>query len=133
MPVAFTPRRILVAVDFSEPSRTALRFGARLAVQCSAELHVLHAEDPLLSAAARAGGIDLRDETLEELPRFIDASALPPGAWSASPTAAGAFDPIAPRGLRMDGPSLDHRQRWNDVGQFEGSVQRLRQASGGRR
>jgi nucleotide-binding universal stress UspA family protein len=89
VPVAFTPRRILVAVDFSEPSRTALRFGARLAVQCSAELHVLHAEDPLLSAAARAGGIDLRDETLEELPRFIDASALPPGAWSASPTAAG--------------------------------------------
>lgn len=74
----FPPRRILVPVDFSEPSRTALRFGARLAVHCDAALHVLHAEDPLLSAAAEAGGIDLRAQTLEEVTGFIQSSALPP-------------------------------------------------------
>jgi len=66
----FPPARILTAVDFSEPSRTALAFAARLAVQCSAELHVMHAEDPLLSAAARRRGIDLAAESREALRAF---------------------------------------------------------------
>lgn len=61
------PRSILAAVDFSDASRVALQFAARLAHQCQAELHVLHAEDPLLNAAARHHGIDLSSETREEL------------------------------------------------------------------
>ncbi len=75
------PRSILAAVDFSEPSRVALTFAARLAKQCHAVLHVLHAEDPLLHAAAEASGIDLTGETREELGRFM-LTASPTGDWS---------------------------------------------------
>ena len=64
------PRAILAAVDFSEPSRVALDFAARLARQCHATLHVLHVENPLLTAAANAEGLDLAHETREELTRF---------------------------------------------------------------
>jgi nucleotide-binding universal stress UspA family protein len=64
------PRSILAAVDFSRPSGVALDFAARLARQCQATLHVLHVEDRLLSAAAKAEGIDLTRETHEELTRF---------------------------------------------------------------
>ena len=49
---AIPPRRILAATDFSEGSRVALTFAGRMAKQCHGTLHVLHAEDPLLSAAA---------------------------------------------------------------------------------
>jgi nucleotide-binding universal stress UspA family protein len=64
-------KRILVGVDFSEPSRTALAFAARLALHGGGELDVLHVQDPLLMAAARNAGIDLRAESGEELKRFI--------------------------------------------------------------
>ena len=64
-------RRILVGVDFSDPSRTALAFAARLAVHGGGELIVLHVPDPLLMAAARNAGIDLRTESADELTRFI--------------------------------------------------------------
>src|SRR5688572_7851814 len=64
------PRTMLAAVDFSEGSRAALAFAARLAVQCGSRLHVLHAEDPLLCAAAQHQGRNLSEETLEELRRF---------------------------------------------------------------
>jgi nucleotide-binding universal stress UspA family protein len=64
------PRSILTAVDFSEPSRVALEFATRLARQCQTTLHVLHVENRLLTAAARAEGIDLTRETREELARF---------------------------------------------------------------
>jgi len=69
------PRSILTAVDFSEPSRVALEFAARLSRQCGAALHVLHVEHPLLTAAARAEGIDLTHETREELTRFTAHAA----------------------------------------------------------
>ncbi len=75
------PRSILAAVDFSDASRVALGFAARLAKHCHAQLHVLHAEDPLLAAAARATGVDLARETREELGRFMQA-AFPAGDWS---------------------------------------------------
>src|SRR5688500_17578598 len=71
------PRSILAAVDFSEPSRVALEFAARLANQCRAALHVLHVEDPLLSAAAKAQGIDLRRASCDELTCFTAASRGP--------------------------------------------------------
>jgi nucleotide-binding universal stress UspA family protein len=70
------PRSILAAVDFSEPSRVALEFAARLANQCQATLHVLHAEDPLLAAAARVGRVDLLRETREGLARFTAGIAV---------------------------------------------------------
>lgn len=79
----FPPRAILAAVDFSEPSRVALTFAARLAKQCKAHLHVLHAEEPLLANAARAAGIDLTAETRAELGAFMQR-ASPAGEWTPS-------------------------------------------------
>ncbi len=64
------PRTVLAAVDFSDGSRAALTFASRLAIQYGCSLHVLHAEDPLLCAAARLEGRTLSAETLEELRRF---------------------------------------------------------------
>jgi nucleotide-binding universal stress UspA family protein len=72
------PRVILVAVDFSESSRVALTCAARLAQQCAAELHVLHAEDPLLTVAAANANVDLTAEMRDELQRFIHL--VPPAA-----------------------------------------------------
>lgn len=38
-------KKILVPVDFSEPARHALDFGARLAEQCQCELTIVHVSD----------------------------------------------------------------------------------------
>jgi nucleotide-binding universal stress UspA family protein len=73
----FPPRRILAAIDFSEPSRVALTMAARLAAHDGGELHVLHAEDPLLCAAARARGISLSVQARDELKTFIAETRLP--------------------------------------------------------
>ena len=73
----FPPRRILAAIDFSEPSRVALTMAGRLAAHDRGELHVLHAEDPLLCAAARARGISLSVQARDELKAFIGETALP--------------------------------------------------------
>ena len=75
------PRIVLAAVDFSESSRTALTFAARLAKHAGARLHVVHAQDPLLASAARAAGIDIDAETRAELSTFMQ-SAPPAGEWS---------------------------------------------------
>jgi len=77
----FPPQAVLAAVDFSEPSRVALGYAVRLARQCNATLHVLHAEDPLLAGAARAAGIDLTSETREQLDAFMQ-DAAPAGQWA---------------------------------------------------
>jgi universal stress protein A len=77
----FPPRVVLAAVDFSESSRTALTFAARLARHADARLHVVHAQDPLLAQAARAAGVDIDAETRAELTRFM-ATAAPAGDWS---------------------------------------------------
>jgi nucleotide-binding universal stress UspA family protein len=74
----FPPRRVLAAVDFSEPSRVAAAMAVRLARQCGAELHVVHAEDPLLCAAARTENVDLMTEAREELTAFT-AALVPHG------------------------------------------------------
>jgi nucleotide-binding universal stress UspA family protein len=74
------PRSILVPVDFSEPSRVALMCGARLARHCGAELHTLHAQAPLLDAAAAMQDIDLLGGTRRELASFMQ-SAPPAGDW----------------------------------------------------
>jgi nucleotide-binding universal stress UspA family protein len=70
------PTRILAAIDFSDASRVALTMAARFARQCRAKLHVLYAQDPLLSAAAEARTIPLAAETEREIERFV-ASAWP--------------------------------------------------------
>ena len=75
------PKVVLAAVDFSESSRTALSFAARLARHADARLHVIHAQDPLLAHAARAAGVDIDAETRAELTTFME-SAPPAGDWS---------------------------------------------------
>ena len=75
------PRIVLAAVDFSESSRTALIFAARLAKHAGARLHVVHAQDPLLARAAYATGADIDAETRTELSAFMQ-SAAPAGDWS---------------------------------------------------
>ncbi|MBI4264360.1 MAG: universal stress protein [Acidobacteria bacterium] len=75
-------RSILAGVDFSEPSRVALDLAARLGRQCGAALHVVHAEDPLLTAAARHHGIDLSSDTLAELRAFVERT---PAAHACTP------------------------------------------------
>ena len=69
------PSTILVAVDFSDASLTALSCAARLAKHSRAELRVVHVEDPLLSAAAAERGIHLAEESREELGRVVDRVA----------------------------------------------------------
>ena len=68
------PHNILASTDFSEASRVAVIFAACLAKQCHATFHLLHAEDPLLAAAAQHAGIDLNRDTREALQDFIGAA-----------------------------------------------------------
>jgi nucleotide-binding universal stress UspA family protein len=75
------PQVVLAAIDFSESSRVALAFAARLAKHCDAQLHVLHAEDPMLASAARSKGVDLAAETRSELGAFMQSS-FPAGDWA---------------------------------------------------
>ena len=70
------PRHALVGVDFSESSRVALAFAARLMVHSGGELDVLHVQDPLLTEAARTAHVNLGAESVEELRRFI--ASTPP-------------------------------------------------------
>jgi nucleotide-binding universal stress UspA family protein len=77
----FPPRIVLAAVDFSESSRRALTFAARLARHAGGRLHVVHAQDPLLAHAARAAGVDIDGETRAELSAFMQ-TAPPSGDWS---------------------------------------------------
>jgi len=65
------PRIVLAAVDFSPGALAALDFAARLATQCSADLHVLHAVPAPLVQAAHTSGHDVRTEMLEELRRVL--------------------------------------------------------------
>jgi nucleotide-binding universal stress UspA family protein len=60
-------RKILVPVDFSEPSKTALHYARELALQSGAELHLLHvADDPMLLAGWTALAAGSMMETGEE-------------------------------------------------------------------
>jgi nucleotide-binding universal stress UspA family protein len=77
----FPPRIVLAAVDFSESSRTALTFAARLAKHADATLHVVHAQDPLLAAAARAAGVDIDADSRAELSALMQRTP-PAGEWS---------------------------------------------------
>ena len=70
-------RRILCPVDFSECSRTALRYARELARRGDGTLTVFFANDPLLGAAAAAAAYDVRALTAQtdrELRRFVARS-----------------------------------------------------------
>jgi len=64
---------VLCAVDFSEPSRRALRYAAAVASRGDGRLAVLHVNDPMLIAAARAAcpNLDLAGRNAKELNRFV--------------------------------------------------------------
>ena len=67
------PRRILVGVDFSLASRTALALASVIAGRAGAELHVLHALDPALAAAADTLGSGLIARRYRDLERITAA------------------------------------------------------------
>ena len=82
---------LLCPIDFSEPSRGALRYAAAIAAHTGAKLTLLTVNDPLLAqAAAMAGGPGSLDrDALNELERFFDDTL------SAQPTRARAEFAVA--------------------------------------
>jgi nucleotide-binding universal stress UspA family protein len=76
---------VLCPVDFSEPSRRALRYAAAFAAHVEASLTVLFVNAPLLSTAAAAAGYDERrlgEQTERQLRRFVAQSLSTRGAAS---------------------------------------------------
>lgn len=70
-------QHVLCPVDFSEYSRTALRYGAALSRRGGGRLTVIFVNDPLLGSAAAAAAYDVRAleaKTLGELKRFVARS-----------------------------------------------------------
>jgi nucleotide-binding universal stress UspA family protein len=74
-------RSVLCPIDFSEPSRLALRYAAAIASHGTATVRVVYANDPLLVAAAAAALHDrsLAKRSAKELQDFVD-STLPAGS-----------------------------------------------------
>jgi nucleotide-binding universal stress UspA family protein len=71
-------RSILSPVDFSEPSRLALRWAAAFAARFGSRLTVVSVVDPLLAEAARVRlGRDLAKQETEPALREFAAGALP--------------------------------------------------------
>ena len=65
---------VLCPVDFSNPSRAALRYAADMASAAKGQLIVLFVNDPLLDAAAAAAAYDTKElarRTDAELKRFV--------------------------------------------------------------
>jgi universal stress protein A len=93
-------RSILCPVDFSQPSRIALRYAAALAARSHGHLSILYVNDPLLLAAA---GIALHDRTLAtrnlaELRRLVEstvsAEVLKPAQFDTAVTSGTPADEI---------------------------------------
>jgi nucleotide-binding universal stress UspA family protein len=70
----FPPRSILCPIDFSSASRAALQHARAIASRFGAEETVLYVEDPFLSQAARAAGVDAAT-TEAELRQFVERVA----------------------------------------------------------
>lgn len=90
------PTAILCPIDFSEPSRGALRYAAAVAAYFHARLTVLTVNDPLLEQAAdMAGGTgSLRAAAKSETERFFQDtfSGRPPEAQTEVAVASGKPD-----------------------------------------
>jgi nucleotide-binding universal stress UspA family protein len=71
----------LCPVDFSEPSRTALRYAGAAADHFGARMLVMSVDDPLLATVAATRG-ELAGATARELREFVDAT-LPIGSGPA--------------------------------------------------
>ena len=73
---------LLCPVDFSEPSRAALRYAAAIADHFGALLTVVTVDDPLLTeVAATTGRVPpLAQESQEELRKFVDESLPDPSS-----------------------------------------------------
>ena len=76
------PQRVLAAVDFSEPSRTALSCAARLARHCRSELHIVHVPPLGLHTQASRRASGFAADISENLRAFVDAT---PHAATAHP------------------------------------------------
>jgi nucleotide-binding universal stress UspA family protein len=74
---------ILCPVDFSDPSREALRYAFRFTERFSATLVVLNVVDPLLANVSSLYQTDLLEESRAELRTFVDEAASPASAASA--------------------------------------------------
>jgi nucleotide-binding universal stress UspA family protein len=74
-------RSVLCAIDFSEPSRLALRYAEAIALRGDARLSAVFVSDPLLEAAAAAAlhNRDLARWSADELQAFIDATLTADG------------------------------------------------------
>jgi nucleotide-binding universal stress UspA family protein len=95
-PTMKAPTAILCPIDFSEPSRGALRYAAAIATHLSAPLTLLTVNDPLLEQAAdMAGGTgSLRAAAETEIERFFTDTFIgrPPSARAEFAVATGKPD-----------------------------------------
>jgi nucleotide-binding universal stress UspA family protein len=80
-------RRILVPIDYSEPSRAALEYAGRFAVRLGASLDVVHVWDRptfvpdnvMVGDPPRPLAALVADSAHKEMQEFIGRVALPPG------------------------------------------------------
>jgi nucleotide-binding universal stress UspA family protein len=90
------PTAVLCPIDFSEPSRGALRYAAVIAAHVGARLTVLTVNDPLLAQAAdMAGGAGSLDaDAMAETKRFFHDTvpSPPPGVLAQFAVATGKPD-----------------------------------------
>src|SRR5215472_15697679 len=87
-------RRVLCPVDFSEPSRRALRYAEAIARRANASLTVLYVNDPLWVAAAAAALHDrhIIERSGGELQAFVKV-ALPRRSAAQTQTCLGSGYP----------------------------------------
>ena len=97
---------VLAAVDFSPGSRAALPFADRLAKQCGAQLHLLHAIAPCLMSAANAAGTDLPADIREELQILLGASTSRPVGTACYHAVAGEAGDVIMHTAAREGADL---------------------------
>jgi nucleotide-binding universal stress UspA family protein len=85
-----TARRILVAVDFSQWSRSALIAAAMLARRSHGDVHLVHAIDPDLADAAAEAGVDIAADARDELARFVERAGCGAAVRGATHVAIGS-------------------------------------------
>jgi len=104
------PTVVLCPIDFSEPSRRALRYGAAVAEHFGAALSLLTVNDPLLEQAAdmASGEGSLRAAATTELERFFQDtfSGRPPAARATFAVATGKPDAEILEASRQTGAGL---------------------------
>ena len=104
------PTAVLCPIDFSEPSRGALRYAAVIAAHAGASLTVLTVNDPLLAQAAdMAGGAgSLAADAKAETTRFFHDtfSGTPPGVQALFVVAEGKPDAEILRLAHTNGADL---------------------------